>query len=370
MTADTVATPAIAAFERWKLRIGTIAWFLLGLGLLLGLPVVLDVAWWAFAILAVLALVLAFPIWWIIRRIFPGQRRRGRAGGYFKTAFALLAILAVVVAAPIYALASITAIRPLTVPQATLTNGDKTLIFQGMTHIGSEGFYKSVVYDIEKALSEGYVIFYEGVTSDPAGEQWFSDTMAGGGDLSTNYAQFGDACGLKFQLDYFGLLGADMAEHPDRHVAADVSTADMMREYQRLEAEDSDFAARVAAEKAPAPKEGDTVGGGVASLFALIERATPGQRALLGVACRGWINWVLSQKSEPSALDPVVLDYRNQELAKLIEAGPDKIFTTYGAGHLPGLLADLQANDPNWTIGSVKWIRTIDTPEDLDGEIE
>ncbi|MBJ3783733.1 hypothetical protein [Devosia sediminis] len=365
----TIESGAPAGRERLKLRAGTIAWFLAIVVLLLGLPVLLDIGWFAPVVLIVLALLLALPIFWLVRRIFTGQRRQSAAKVYAKTALGVAAVVTLIVATPLYVLAAIPAVRPMTLPQATLSNGEKTVVFQGMVHIGSEGFYKSVVYDLEKALTEDYVIFYEGVRGDPAGDQWFSDTLAGGGDLSTNYTQMGDICGLDFQLTYFSLLDADIAARPERHVNADVSTADMMREYERLSAADPDFAARIEADKAPAPADGDTVGGDLAEAFAFVQSATPGQQSLIGVACRGYMTWLLGQKSEPSDLDPIILDFRNRELAKKIEEGPDKIFITYGANHLPGLLETLRASDPNWEIGSIKWMRGIDTPEELDGEI-
>jgi hypothetical protein len=365
MSVDSVPTGR----ERFKLRVGTIAWFLGAIVLLLGLPVLLDIGWFAPVILVVLALLLAFPIFWLVRRIFAGQRRQPAQKVYFKSALGTAAVLTLLVATPIYVLALIPALNPPLVPQATLTNGDKTVVFQGMMHIGSEGFYKSVVFDVEEALSEGYTIFYEGVQDDPAGDEWFSQTLAGGGDLSSSYTALGDICGLSFQLDYFKLLEADKAVHPERHVAADVSTAEMMREYQRLVDTDPDFAARAAAAQAPAPKEGETTGGGVGTLLGMVQGATPGQRQLIGYACRGWMSTILGSKSAPSALDPVILDFRNRELAKRIEAGPDKIYITYGAGHLPGLIAELKASDPAWDVGSIKWMRAIDTPEDFEGQI-
>jgi len=47
---------------------------------------------------------------------------------------------------------------------AERASGQKTAVFQGMQHIGSEDFYKSVVFDLEQALADGYTLFYEGVT--------------------------------------------------------------------------------------------------------------------------------------------------------------------------------------------------------------
>jgi hypothetical protein len=167
------------------------------------------------------------------------------------------------------------------------------------------------------------------------------------------------------------LLAPEMQAEPDRYVDADVSTADMKREYERLVAEDPVFAAAVAADStpAPAPQAGEQPGGGMTSFFTLMQNATNGQRTLVGVACRGWLSYLLGHKAAPSAMDAVILDYRNRQLADQIVNGPDNIFITYGAGHLPGLLADLQAIDPARTIASVKWMRAIDTPEDLEGEI-
>lgn len=52
------------------------------------------------------------------------------------------------------------------VPLATLSNGQKTVVFQGMQHVASEDFFKSVVFDLEKALVDGYTLFYEGVLPD------------------------------------------------------------------------------------------------------------------------------------------------------------------------------------------------------------
>jgi hypothetical protein len=356
--------------ERLKLRLSAILWFLLLVGFLLGLPVLVEASPWIVVGVAVLALLLAFPIAWLVRRSFPGQLRQHWRTSYLKAGIATLFVLTALLAAPLYYLALQTALRPLTVPQATLSNGTKTVVFQGMVHVGSEGFYKSVIYDLEKALSEESVIYYEGVVGDPEGDAWFSETLAGGGDLSANYEMMGDACGLQFQLNYFQLLRQDMAAHPERHINADVSTADMMHEYQRLQASDPNFAQAVKAEQ-ESKKTGDATERGIGGIVDLLQGATRGQRSLVGTACRGWLTMILARHADPSALDPVVLDFRNRKLAERISADTHQnIYMTYGAGHLPGLLADLQTTDPAWTIKSLKWMRAIDTPEDLSGAIQ
>ncbi|MET0437381.1 MAG: hypothetical protein ABW043_07800 [Devosia sp.] len=354
--------------ERLKLRVSTIVWFLLALAFVLGLPVLLDVHVLLLVAIAFLALLLAFPFAWFVRLIFGGQRRQPWGWSFAKAFLALVFAITTLIAAPLYFLAFRTELAPLTVPQATLSNGQKTVVFQGMMHIGSEGFYKSVIYDLEKALSEGYAIYYEGVRGDPAGDKWFADTLAGGGDLNTNYETFGDACGLQFQGPYFELLAGDMKARPERHVEADVSAADMMREYQRLMDTDPEFAAAVEKDQPAPPDSGEA--DQTTQMFGWLANATPGQRKILGLACRGWMTMLMGAKTAPSALDPVILDFRNQKLAeRIVTSADDKIFITYGAGHLPGLLDDLQKSDPAWEIKSLKWMRTIETPEDLEGQI-
>lgn len=365
----TAYFPAVRWTDRFKLRLSAVIWFILGFGFLLSAPVLFDVSPLVVLGVALVALLLALPGAWLIRRIFTGQRAEARLVSYLKAFASLLFALSIVLAAPIYYLALRTQLQPMVVPQATLSNGTKTVVFQGMVHVGSEGFYKSVVYDLEKALSDGYVLYYEGVQNDPAGDAWFSKTFASGGDLNTSYEQFGEACGLNFQLDYFGLLAEDMKARPDRHVKADVSSADMMHEYDRLMASDPAFAAAINA-KAPAQADDSGRSNRISTLFDWLQSATPGQRNLIGTACRGWMNMMLAQPEQADPINAVVLDFRNRKLSERIVADTHQdIYITYGAGHLPGLLADLKAADPAWEIKSLKWLRAIDTPENLDGEI-
>jgi len=366
--AETTASP-VPFGARWKLRISAILWFLLLAGFLLGLPVLLDVSWLIVAGLAAGALILGLIIAWLIRLVFRGQRRQPFFVSYLKAALGTLFTLGIVVALPIYYAAVLTDLRPLAVPQATLSNGSKTVVFQGMMHIGSEPFYKGVVYDLEKALTEGYVIYYEGVQPSAEGDKWFNDTLAGGGDLSANYKMLSDVCGLKFQLDYFELLRADMAAHPERHVAADVSTADMMHEYERLAAADPGFAERVKPARDDAEATTDS-SEGLSTLIDGLVNGTPEQRKIAGYACRGFLTWTLGRPDAPSPMDPVILDYRNRALADRIASDThQQIYITYGAGHLPGLLKDLQAIDPKWEIVSVKWQRVVEAPDDVTGRL-
>jgi len=354
-----------------KQRVLTVAWFLLGLGFLLALPVLFGFSIWIPVGVFILALALALPIAAIGRFVFDRAERKPFVRRWLGASVALLFVLSILAAAPIYYLAGIVASRPMIAPQATLSNGHKTIIFQGMAHVGSETFYKTVVYDLQHAIADGYVIYYEGVKPDPGGDAWFSKTLAGGGDLNSRYKDLGKVCGLAFQGEYFQLLAGDIREHPDRHVAADVSTLEMKQEYERLIASDKSFAEK--ARKAADEERKDAKGADVSAKFLnWAQDGNPRHQSLAGVVCRGVMTIALTPNAnkKPGDLDPLLLDYRNRVLVSRILADPrPRIYVNYGEDHLPGVLKMLQASDPKWKIVAVKWTRVIEPPEDLHGRL-
>ena len=255
-------TPISSASRgQWRVRLQTVFWFVLAGAFLLGLPILLGWGWWLpLALLAVAAL-LAVPSVWLLRKISPAAARRSSGASWARAAAGWSLLLGVLVAAPFYYLMIVTETRPATVPQVALTNGEKRVVFQGMQHIGSEHFYQAVIYDVEKAMSEGYVIYYEGVqTASPESQAFFeklSHELVGGSDLSGTYKSIGEVCGMTFQLDYFRLLEADKAQHPERHIVADVDAIELKAEYERLMREDPAFAAAHADDFQPKPATDD-----------------------------------------------------------------------------------------------------------------
>ncbi|MBN8504378.1 MAG: hypothetical protein J0L58_07865 [Burkholderiales bacterium] len=340
---------------------------------MLGLPVLLG--WGAGLLigLVLLAAALATASAWMVRRLSSAASARPFAAIWMRALLGWTLVIGVLVATPFYWLMVVTETRPAVVPQVSLTNGTKRVVFQGMQHIGSEHFYQAVVYDLEKALSEGYVSWYEGVqTPTPESQAFFeklSHELVGGTDLSGTYKSIGEVCGMKFQLDYFALLEADKAEHPGRHLVADVDALELKAEYERLMREDPVFAKAHAKDFQPKPATNDNA----VMLMAVewLKHGSASQKTLGGVTCRGLFS--LNQpagNAAPGRMEPVILDFRNRALAQRIMQTPDdKIFITYGAAHLPGLVAELRKLDPKWAVGSVKWLRTIEAPEHIEGQL-
>jgi hypothetical protein len=357
----------------WRIRLQAIAWFVLLAAFVLGLPVLLGWGYGLLIGLVLVAVVLALVSAWVIRRLSSTAAGRPFASVWLRNLLGWTLVLGVVMAAPFYYLMVVTDTRPATVPQVSLTNGSKRVVFQGMQHIGSERFYQAVIYDVEKALSEGYVSYYEGVqTPTPESKAFFeklSHELVGGSDLSGTYKSIGEVCGMKFQLDYFALLEADKAEHPKRHLVADVDALELKAEYERLMREDPAFAKAHANDFQPKPATNDNAF--MLTVVEWLKRGSESQKALGGVTCRGL--FTLNQataSTTPGRMQPVILDFRNRALAQRIMQSPDdKIFITYGAAHLPGLVAELRKLDPKWAVGSVKWLRTIEAPEHVEGQL-
>lgn len=358
--------------DRLVIGASAIAWFLLVVFFLLGLPIVL--AWpnpllgIAAAMSSILALAVAGIHWLLRRRRADSHPLRV----FVKTAAAGFMGVVSLMALPVYCLSFEVDAHPSALPQVTLTNGTKTVVYQGMVHVGSEPFYKSVVYDLEKALVDGFTLFYEGVQPSPGeGDRWFAENLAGGGDLSENYRMLGSVCELKFQLEYFALLSEDMKSRPERHVVADVTTLDMKREFDRLVKADPQFAARVSKKPARDGTQAYTSQGGLTdTLVDRLKPATSDQRRILGILCRGAINMAIGQGGAAGELEPIVLDFRNRNLAETIVRHPsNRIYVTYGAAHLPGVIELLKAKDPQWRIASTRWMRAVGTPEHLTGQV-
>jgi len=367
-----MTTPVTLA-QRTRISAQAIAWFVLAVFFIIGLPVVLVWPKYVFGIVVALALVLAVPVF-LVRR-FWARRHEGYSSGrsYALVSVGMLMLLVALLAMPVYYLAHLVDARPATIPQAVLTDGKKTVVFQGMSHIGSEEFYKSVVFDLEKALTEGYVLFYEGVQPSPDSKEateWFNNTLAGGGDLSERYKQLASICDLRFQLDYFAPVVADQKVHPERHVTADVTHLDMYNEYQRVAKADPSFAAAVAKKR-----KADNSSASEDDIFDWIgssmKESTEGQQYVTGVLCRGIVSRTFSSSGpKDNPLHPVILDFRNRYLAKrIVESPADKIYITYGGAHLPGVVEELRKLNPNWKLVSIKWMRSIAAPENLEGTL-
>jgi hypothetical protein len=364
-------TPATPNPGLWTERLKGALWLALILFALAGLLVVGKLPPWIVGLVLAAGVALGALLWlprWLAKRRDPGYSA-GRSFG----AFALAGALGTVGLAslPVWYLAFWVQSGPTAVPLATLSNGQKTVVFQGMQHIGSEDFYKSVVFDLEQALTDGYTLFYEGVTpvaGRPELTDWFNETLRGTKqDLSAGYKNMAEQCGLSFQLNYFDPIKADMAIHPSRHITADANFLEMKTEYDRLMREDPGFAAAMAAKAAKTKQAKSDSGDPFGGILDYLIQATPEQKKLAGIVCRGVLGMAVSGSlgEEKDPANRVIVDFRNQTLARFVaDSKADKIYITYGAAHFPGFLAELKKRDPAFAVRSVKGVRPMTLPDE------
>lgn len=354
-------------------RLSTLLWALLALCFLAGMPVLLGATWLALPALLLLALLVALPLSWLWRRIWRASRARPWWRTWLRGGVGLWCLLCGLAALPVYWLAITTETRPAIVPTVTLSNGPRTVVLQGMQHVGAERFFQAVVYDMEKALADGYVLAYEGVAdSDADADEWFRQALTHGKDLGDSYRELGKTCGLSYQIDYLGPVLADAKAHPERHVTMDVDTRAMKQEYDRLMQSDPGFAAAIRKREAEQASDDDGDSADVMARFLDWQKTGNNrQRSLAGTLCRGVMTQVMRRTGQGAGdeLEPVVLDFRNRHLAaQLLGDQRPRIYVTYGAAHLPGVMAIMQ-REPGWKVESVKWMRTIAAPEHLEGRL-
>lgn len=370
MNTDTIVSPRCSS--TWAVRISTLVWAMLLLTFLSSLPILLAAFWLTLPALFLLAAIVVLPVIGIWRRIWQSARARHWRTTWLRGAVGLWFLLCGIAAAPFYYLVIITETRPAIVPTVVMSNGQRTVVMQGMQHVGMDRFYKSVVYDLEQALADGYTLFYEGVAdSDPESNKWFRETLSSGMDLGDSYRMLGNVCGLSYQNDFMGPVVADAKLHPERHFTADVTTRDMKLEYDRLMQTDPAFSEAI--QKRQIDKENES-GDSSDLITRFIDHQKQGndrQATLAGVVCRGIMTMVMQKSAEDQGdpMNAIVLSLRNHHLAsQLLADSRDKIYVTYGAAHLPGVIALMQKT-PGWQVKSVKWMRTIAAPEHIDGHL-
>lgn len=346
------------AKPEWMIRASTLAWFFGVVGTGLAIPVILDASWLILLAALIAACVLAAAVT-VVFRFIRRAERKSSTHLWITSSLAIFMLLSIALAAPIYFVALSVAMDPPLAPRAVLSNGKKTLIFQGMMHVGTDRFYKQIVFDLERALQDGYVLYYEGIRPNVEADDWFHETISGGSTLRAKFTNLSDNCGLNYQNNFFNLLSIDRELRPDLHVLADVDTLQLKQEYDRLLTVDPAFAAW-------AERRGTSVSRNRASIdwndaIEFLRGGNESQRELAGYICR----YVLSENSrrrpQPTQRDKLILDFRNRMVVdQIISDNADRIYLTYGSRHLSGIIEELQAVDPTWKVESVSWIRPVE----------
>lgn len=280
-----------------------------------------------------------------------------RALEFKRVALHVCAVGMILFAAPIFYLCYKSYFNNLELPLVTLSNGDKTVKFQSMIHVGPSDFYTQVVSNLDEASGKGYTLFFEGLESTPAREHWMKRTILMNQDIDSLYISLADHLGLHTQKSYFIKYKALASKNSSRFVYADVSTQDIFKEYLRLWRESYEFRTEM---KVSESKR-------YPSILHLFSRITEWQnrggparhflsrRMFLGLyvvsLSNAGVDNLGMKKTGNSAASKLIMEFRDERLVKrIIEDSSNKIYITYGAEHLPGVVAKLKNSDPKWKV--------------------
>ena len=224
---------------------------------------------------------------------------------------------------------------PATLPKTTITNGEKTVIFQSMMHIASPGFYSDIERDMKNLEGQEYVFFYEGVEpGSPESMEKLSELM-----------------GIEVSVDMYDML-AKIAELSPQ---LDTQFEDILPSIN-VDLSSDEIVALAEADTVPAANPQETLV--IEELEKRYPAMTSTQKYILKVFSRGLMNVVLRSYTHPDLMTElqiqvpvmdIIVNARNKNLADAIIASPSqKIYIHYGALHYAGVLEELKKTDPRW----------------------
>lgn len=237
--------------------------------------------------------------------------------------------------------------KPLTIEQITLSNWEKTVVFQKMIHIAKPNYYESIAQEVENYKKNGFVYYFEWVKG------WTEENMD----------NFNDALWIEFDPDLYdnlsklyGLVPQDnsifMNIINEKDYNIDMNIDEIIWEYKQLKQEKN-----ITKKYSPPIDINSEIINTLTELnsrqlevlqlmnLTVLTTLTKNEDFLEIVQNNFW-NELLFQ---------VILEGRNKVIVDTIIQSDDKnIFATYWALHFKWVLELLQKQDPNWKITSEK----------------
>lgn len=238
---------------------------------------------------------------------------------------------------------------PAFLKEYTLTNWEKTLVFQEMMHIWWNNFYENISKNLKKYKDQDFVHFFEWVR--PGSEEnkkefdkaiWFEFD-------ETLYPNISKLLKIEFQ-DYKKIIW----ELSEKDINIDLSIDEIMEEYKKLE-----NISEKNSEIKDISKE----------IQNLINSLNQREIDLIAYIWQASLNFMLSSEEnmknmmeagETQKIMSVILDKRDKNLAEnILKSEHKKIYVTYGALHFPWVLKYLQEKDKNWKIEKIENFKAL-----------
>lgn len=239
-------------------------------------------------------------------------------------------------------------LSPAPMPEITISNWKKTVIFQAMVHIWTSDFYQTIKNNILKNKNNWYVYFFEWV------RLWTKE----------NSEKFDKALWVKFDEELYKnfsklywVINQDnsiflwLVNNLDFNV--DLSMDEIIELYEKTPENDED---KTIKNEIPLDVNKEIIN----TLSWLNDK----QLVILRYLNKSILNFLIKSEDVQSvltdnftnkALFDIILHKRNDVLSKeIIDSKYDKIYVTYWLLHFNWVLKILQEKDPNWKIISTK----------------
>ncbi len=239
-------------------------------------------------------------------------------------------------------------------PEYTISNWEKTVVFQAMVHIASKSFYDEVIKNLTKFKQDWWVYFFEWVKpGTPENMNTFNDAI--GIEFESDlYENFSKLYWVTFQ-NQEDLLW--LVNELDFNVDLDINQIMELYEQKNITSweQKSKYSPPLDANKEI-----------LNALSSLNDRELK-ILVYLNQAILNLIVWsdslqsVLSENFNNEVLFDVILNWRNKVLVDEISKSEyNKIYITYWLLHFKWVLEQLQKQDPKWQIVGTKYLYPID----------
>jgi len=263
-------------------------------------------------------------------------------------------------------------LNPAKMPLYTLSNWEKTIRFQAMSHIAQESFYEGVQKSIAQAKNDGYVLFYEWVRPGSSkNEKIFQEAL--GVKISPDlYEQFSNIYGVSHQKnDDFLNIRNDLDFNIDLNINTIVSLY-----LKKLSPEDRskydtppETLSLLGKKRQEISDDSDTA----EKLFQEISQLDEQQLKIVRYINKSFLNFIIKHDSlrnfiisklNIDDIFTVILDDRNEHIVAWISSSKySEIFAMYGLMHFDGILWSLQDKDPSWEIIETSYSYPISLPD-------
>ena len=239
-------------------------------------------------------------------------------------------------------------INPAKMPTFTISNWEKEIIFQAMSHIWSKNFYEQIKEDLTSAKKQWYVYYYE----------WVKDWT------TKNKEDFNKAIWVKFDSNlYENFSKLYWVTHQDNSIYynlinnldynVDLSIDEIMENYNKLEKTQN-------SENSNNFLQNEEVVDANTEIIKTLASLNNKELEILRYINKALLNFIIaSDETQDIVLNnfsnknlfKIILDKRNEVLSdKIINSEHKKIYITYWLLHFEWVLKILQENDINWKI--------------------